>query len=67
MAWEGHEDNSLFYGHHPMDDVIQKLIEHAQAVSFWVSAEIMCCSSTKVCVTIAFSASGVLSLPHAAQ
>jgi hypothetical protein len=39
---------NLFVGSHHLDDVIQQLIEHAQNISYWVSAEILSCTSSKV-------------------
>ena len=47
-AWEGVESDSLFVCDAHADDVIQRMIEHAQSVAFWVAAEIVSCSSQKV-------------------
>ena len=44
----GQESSNLFAGNPQTDDVIQRLIEHAQNVAFWVAAEIVSCGSQKV-------------------
>ena len=47
-AGDGGESDSLFMGDVHSNDVIQRMIEHAQNVAFWVAAEIVSCSSQKV-------------------
>ena len=47
-AVEEHFEGNLFVGSHNLDDIMQQMIEHAQCIAFWVSAEILSCTSAKV-------------------
>ena len=47
-AWEESGDTSLFVGTFAVDDIIQRMIEHAHEISYWVAAEILSCASSKV-------------------
>ena len=45
---ESGDNDNMFVGDVSGDDIIQRLVEHAQNVAFWVAAEIVGCGSHKV-------------------
>lgn len=48
MAWEDVQGSSLFVHTDCSDNIIQRLIDHAQNIACWVAAEIVSCNSIKV-------------------
>ncbi len=43
-------NDNLFVGNHTIDDILHVLIEHAQAIAFWIASEIINCKTPKVCM-----------------